>query len=256
MKIATWNINGFRAREEYLLRWLADKQPDVVGLQELKLIDDGFPHEPFNALGYEVITHGQKAWNGVAVLSRLPIDVQQIGLADQVELGARFLNVRIDNLFDFITVYCPNGKALDHPDFQRKLGWFDSLRNYIETSVSDSAIICGDFNVVPAAIDGWKGVAGEGNIFQTAEERACLNGLFDQGLTDLFRYKYPSERTFSWWDYRAGSFYKDHGLRIDLILATSNLTDQLIEIQTDRDYRKKIEGMTASDHAPVIAEFT
>tara|TARA_B100000686_G_scaffold352728_1_gene455754 strand:+ start:272 stop:1045 length:774 start_codon:yes stop_codon:yes gene_type:complete len=254
MKVATWNINGFGARQEFLLRWLADRKPDVVGLQELKLTDDAFPHKPFNDLGYQVITHGQKAWNGVAVLSRFPMEIRQIGLAGQDDFGSRFIDVSIGDRFNFATVYCPNGKSLDHADFERKLQWFDSLQNYWAAADSTSAILCGDFNIAPSALDGWKGSGADGDIFHTPQERLRFQSLLDQGLTDLFRHKYPSEQAFSWWDYRGGSFHRGHGLRIDLILATSNIVAQLVEVGTDREFRKKLDGMTASDHAPVIAE--
>jgi exodeoxyribonuclease-3 len=254
MKIATWNVNGLNARMEFMQLWLADRQPDVVGLQEIKTMDEAFPHEFFRELGYEVITHGQKAWNGVAVLSRLPVELVQAGLPGQEERGARFLTARIDDRLDFTTVYCPNGKTLEHDDFPAKLAWFDSLASYWQNQSATAAVLCGDFNIVHHAIDSWHGDAGDGSIFHTPEERARLQALLDLGLSDLYRVLHPADQTYSWWDYRGGSFHRGHGLRIDLILGSAAVNERLVEVHTDRDFRKKQDGLTASDHAPVIAE--
>jgi exodeoxyribonuclease-3 len=254
MKIATWNINGFAARLDFLKRWLQDRQPDVVGLQELKLIDDAFPHEEFRELGYEAITHGQKAWNGVAVLSRLPLEILQTGLPGHEEAGARLLTVMVDGDLEFTTVYCPNGKSVEHADYAAKLAWFDGLIEYWQSRDGANAVLCGDFNIVHTALDSWRGAAADGDIFHTQEERARLQAVLDLGLNDLYRDRHPDEQTFSWWDYRGGSFHRGHGLRIDLILGSDAVRDSLLQVATDRDYRKKQDGMTASDHAPVIAE--
>jgi exodeoxyribonuclease-3 len=254
MKIATWNINGFRARLDFMKLWLESRSPDVVGLQELKLTDDAFPHEEFEALGYQTVTHGQKSWNGVAVLSRLPMETLQIGLPGQEDFGARLLTVRVDDRFDFTTVYCPNGKTLEHDDYPAKLAWFDSLIGHWQSSHSDARVLCGDFNIVPEPIDSWMGEGGEGRLFHTEAERGRLSALFEMGMTDLYRDRYPEEQTFSWWDYRGGAFHRKQGLRIDLLLGTDAIRERLVEVGTDRDFRKKQEGMTASDHAPVIAE--
>ncbi|MBH80237.1 MAG: exodeoxyribonuclease III [Gammaproteobacteria bacterium] len=254
MKIATWNINGFGARMDFLKRWLADRQPDVVGLQELKLVDDAFPHDEFEALGYQAVTHGQKAWNGVAVLSRLPLSVAQSGLPGQEEAGARLLTVNVADQLEFTTVYCPNGKTLEHDDYEMKLAWFDALIEFWNARNAERAVLCGDFNIVPTPLDGWRGTKADGDIFHTKQERDRLQRVLELGLTDLYRHKYPGEQAFSWWDYRGGSFHRGHGLRIDLILGTAAVRDNLLDVGTDRDYRKKQDGMTASDHAPVIAE--
>ena len=127
MRIATWNINGLRARLDFVKIWLTRRNPDVVGLQELKLTEDVFPHEEFAALGYEAVVHGQKGWNGVAVLSRLPVVAKQVGLPGQEENGARLLSVKVDDRLDFVTVYCPNGKTLAHADFPMKLAHHGSI---------------------------------------------------------------------------------------------------------------------------------
>jgi exodeoxyribonuclease-3 len=255
MRVATWNVNGLRARLDYVCAWLEDRQPDVVGLQELKMQDAQFPHAVFEGLGYHALTHGQKAWNGVAVLSREPAALVQAGLPGQDEFGARLISVRTGGLL-FTTVYCPNGKDVGHDDFPRKLAWFDDLRAHVaEAHASDEpAVLCGDFNVCPTALDSWNGPEFEGSIFHTDEERARVRAIFDTGYGDLFRDLHPDEPGFSWWDYRGGSFHRGHGLRIDFVLGTEPVRSRAREVWVDRDYRKKKDGLTASDHAPVIAD--
>ena len=256
MRIATWNVNGLRARLDYITRWLEDRQPDVVGFQELKTPDELFPHEYFKELGYSALVHGQKSWNGVAILTKAPATLLGTGVANQDAFGSRLITANIENKLSFTTVYCPNGKNLEHADFAGKLGWYDDLTQQWQQADDGPAhrIICGDFNIVPEPIDGWRGEAGEGSIFYTKEERGRLQALMDTGLTDLFRHKYPDAQEFSWWDYRGGAFHRKHGLRIDFILATSGLIELTEEIVIDRDYRRKIDELTASDHAPVYAD--
>ena len=258
MKLATWNVNGMKARLEFMKLWLEDRAPDVVGLQELKLTDDTFPHEFFAELGYQALTHGQKSWNGVAVLSKLPMEAVQVGLPGQEDFGARLITVKIaDGSADglqFTTVYCPNGKTLEHEDYPAKLAWFDTLAEHLAGSLDGAAVLCGDFNIVREPLDSWMGAEGEGRLFHTDAERIRLERVLDLGLTDLYRALHPDEQTFSWWDYRGGAFHRRQGLRIDLLLGTEPVSTRLTAAGTDRDYRKKQEGLTASDHAPVIAE--
>ena len=255
MRIATWNVNGLRARLDFAAHWLRERAPDVVGLQELKLRDEQFPHEALEQLGYRAVAHGQKAWNGVAVLTREPVEVLQRGLPGQEALGARLITVRVNGLV-FTSVYCPNGKAIDHEDFPRKLAWFDSLAEHLEAHHAPErpAVLCGDFNVCPSALDSWKGEAFRGGIFHTEAERARFRRLLDWGFVDVFRERMPDARAFSWWDYRGGAFHKGHGLRIDFLLATRPAWQRVESVEIDRDFRKKKEGLTASDHAPVLAD--
>ena len=255
MRIATWNVNGLRARLDYVRLWLEARQPDVVGLQELKVSDEELPASAFDDLGYEVVAYGQKAWNGVAILSRHPAEPTLRGLPGQEEFGARLVGARIAGL-TFVTVYCPNGKDLAHEDFPRKLAWFDDLARFWPARVGgdEAAVLCGDFNVVPAPIDSWRGEEGDGSLFHTGEERSRLGALLDLGLRDLFRERNRDARAFSWWDYRAGAFAQGHGLRIDFLLATGPVLDRVTAVEIDRDFRKKKEGLTASDHAPVLAD--
>jgi exodeoxyribonuclease III len=254
MRIATWNINGLKARLELLKLWLQERQPDVVGLQELKTPTSEFPHEVFKALGYHALVHGQKSWNGVAILSREPAELLQVGLPGEEELGARLITARVGGL-EFTTVYCPNGKTLEHEDYGRKLKWFESLRtHWLQQGRSAHAVLCGDFNIVPEPKDSWQGNKADGEIFHTEAERSRYQALVDTGLVDLFRHHSPDESAFSWWDYRGGAFHRRQGLRIDLILGTPSVVSISESAGIDREYRKKQGELTASDHAPVIAE--
>lgn len=255
MKIATWNVNGLRSRLDFVLHWLKARKPDIVGLQELKLRDEDFPVNEFRAEGYHVAVHGQKSWNGVAILSRDPLtDVRQ-GLPGQEQFGARLIAATIGTL-QFVTVYCPNGKSIDHDDYHRKLVWYRQLVSFMEKGFDPAhpTVLCGDFNIVPQPIDSWNEEALAGQMFHTEAERDRLKLLFEWGLTDLFRHFFPETQSFTWWDYRAGSFHKNQGLRIDLLLGTGNIIGRLRHVEIDREYRKKKEGLTASDHAPVLAE--
>jgi exodeoxyribonuclease-3 len=257
MRIATWNVNGLRARFDFIAHWLRDREPDVVGLQELKLSDEQFPHDAFAELGYRAATHAQKAWNGVAVLSREPARVLQRGLPGQEAFGARLLTVQVSDLV-FTTLYCPNGKHLEHDDFPRKLAWFDALAEHLKDhhAADRPAILCGDFNICPAPLDSWNEELLGGGIFHTEVERARLRRLLDWGFVDVFRERCPDARAFSWWDYRGGAFHKGEGLRIDLLLVTPPALARVTSVEIDREYRKKKEGLTASDHAPVLADLS
>lgn len=255
MRIATWNINGLRARLDYVRLWLQERRPDIVAFQELKLQNDQFPREGMEELGFRCAVHGQKAWNGVAVLSRFPLEVLQVDLPSQAEQGARLLGVETGGLKVF-SVYIPNGKAVDHPDFQRKLAWLDSLAQYLRETFqpTDPLVLGGDFNVCPTGLDSWNEEELAGTIFHTEEERRRFRALQEWGLVDLFRQVHPDVQAFSWWDYRAGAFPRNQGLRIDFLLATEPVLRRVVEVGIDREWRKKKEGLTPSDHAPVWAD--
>lgn len=258
MRIATWNVNGLRARLDFVKLWLAERAPDVVGFQELKLTDEQFPHAEFEALGYSAITHGQKSWNGVAILSKLPLERLEAGLPGQADFGARLIRARVgtgDRALDFTTLYCPNGKDVDHDDFPRKLAWFESLRDWAAGFVTPglSAVLCGDFNIVPTPLDSWSEAELAGSIFHTDAERKRYAALLDVGLRDLFREREPEAKAFSWWDYRGGAFHRRQGLRIDFLLGTPAVVARLRSVEIDREFRKKRDELTPSDHAPVMA---
>ena len=255
MRIATWNVNGLRARQDFLLQWLKTRAPDLVALQELKLPDGQFPHDVFAQAGYHALVHCQKSWNGVAVLAKKPVAPVRIGLPGQEEMGARWLEADVEGLV-FASLYCPNGKHVGHDDFAKKLAWYDTLAAHLAAHhrADVPLVLGGDFNVCPSALDTHDEAGLAGKIFHTDEERARFRSLLDWGLRDLFRERNPELRAFSWWDYRAGAFHRGHGLRIDFLLATAPVLARVREVSIDREWRKKQGELTASDHAPVIAE--
>ncbi len=256
MRIATWNVNGLRARFEFLRAWLQQRQPDVVGLQELKLEADQFPHAELAELGYRAVVHGQKAWNGVAVLTREAAVGLEFGLPGQDEFGARWVVAETGGL-RFASVYCPNGKSLDHPDFPRKLAWFDTLAQHLAGYSDDKPLILGgDFNICPGALDTWNEAGHAGAIFHTDAERQRFAALLATGLRDCFRELNPDEQAFTWWDYRGGAFHRKHGLRIDFLLANAAAWPRVKRVEIDREFRKKLGELTPSDHAPVWLEWT
>ena len=170
-------------------------------------------------------------------------------------MGARLISAEVGGL-SFTTLYCPNGKSVGHADFPCKLKWLDSLAQHLEErgDRSEPAVLCGDFNICPASLDTWNEEEFSGEIFHTREERSRFQRLLEWGWLDAYRELFPREQAFSWWDYRAGAFYKNHGLRIDFLLVTPGLREGLRSAGIDREYRKKKEGLTASDHAPVLVE--
>jgi exodeoxyribonuclease-3 len=255
VRVATWNVNGLRARLEFVVRWLRERIPDVVALQELKLTDAQFPHAELEKAGYRALAHGQKSWNGVAILSRDPATLIQTGLPGQEDFGARLLSADVGGV-SVTSVYCPNGKAVDHPDFPRKLAWLDALAAHLAERCDPErpALVGGDFNVCPTALDSWSEEQLGGGIFHTEAERQRFRRLLDQGFFDVYRRLFPDTQAFSWWDYRGGAFHRRHGLRIDFLLATPAAMERVRAVAIDRDYRKKHDGLTPSDHAPVYAD--
>jgi exodeoxyribonuclease-3 len=255
VRVATWNVNGLQARFDFLAHWLRERRPDVVALQELKLADERFPRAELEALGYRALCHGQKSWNGVAILAREPAEAVQVGLPGQEAVGARWLSARVGEL-RVASVYVPNGKHTEHEDFPRKLAWLDALAAHLAAQRGEAPqlVVGGDFNVCPAPLDSWNEEGLRGHIFHTDVERARFRALLDAGLVDVFRARHPELRAFSWWDYRGGAFHQGHGLRIDFLLASAAVAARVREVAIDRDWRKKKEGLLPSDHAPVWAD--
>ena len=253
--IATWNVNSIKARLDFVLHWLDARKPDVVAIQELKVDDESFPFDAMKEAGYHAELHAQPTWNGVAVLSRQEANKTQGGLPGAEEAGARLVTVEVGPL-SMTSVYVPNGKTVDHEDYQLKLTFLDALVRYAEKIVAQDrlVVIGGDFNICPDDRDTHDPAGLAGVIFHTDQERARIARLKAMGLVDLYREVHPDGDMFSWWDYRAGAFHKNMGLRIDLLLATPALREKVDEVWIDRDYRKKKDGHTASDHAPVIAD--
>jgi exodeoxyribonuclease-3 len=257
--LATWNVNGIRARSQRLAEWLAERRPDVVCLQELKIIEDEFPHLELRAAGYQAVIAGQPAWNGVAVLSRERPETVLRELPGASEHGARFVVAKTCGI-EVASVYVPNGKSVMHADYRLKLGWLERLAAHVESRAEKDAplVLCGDFNVCTTDLDSYGGVHFKGKIHHTDEERALMARLHSAGLVDLFRARFPDEPGYSFWDYRAGQFHRNQGMRIDLLLATEPVARRVKNVFVDRDYRKKGPGSGSipSDHAPVVVELT
>ncbi len=255
MRIATWNVNSLNARMQFVVDWLKTRDPDIVCLQELKLTEEAFPFEAFEELGYHAAICAQKSWNGVAVIAKEPVEQTQVGLPGAEEAGARLVSANVAGI-TVTSVYIPNGKFVEHDDFPKKLAWLESFCDYASKLIESGLplIIGGDFNLCPADIDSHDPVGLAGHIFHTDEERACYERILDLGLVDMFRNQDPQTPGFSWWDYRSGQFHKNNGLRIDLLFATPNLAEKVTHVGVDRDFRKKREGLTPSDHAPVIVD--
>lgn len=256
MLIATWNVNGIRARSQRLAEFLAERQPDIVCLQELKIVEEEFPHLELRASGYHAVLAGQPGWNGVAVIAKERPELVLRELPGATGLGARFVSAKVSGL-EIASIYVPNGKTVTHADYKVKLGWLEHLANHVESRADRDAplVLGGDFNVCSTDLDSWGGVRFKGRIFHTDEERSLIERVKGAGMIDLFRSRYPDEPGFSWWDYRAGSFHKKEGMRIDLLFATPALAGRVKDVYVERDYRKKGKpsGSIPSDHAPVVA---
>lgn len=256
MLIATWNINGIRARWGRLTEWLAERKPDIACLQELKITEADFPHDDLRAAGYEAVCSCQQGWNGVAVIAREKPALVTPALPGAEESGARFIQARVHGI-DVVSVYVPNGKTVSHADFPLKLAWLDKFAAHLESRADKDAplLVAGDVNVCPTDMDSFGGARFQGHIFHTPEERARIRRVEASGLVDLFRAQYPAVPGFSFWDYRAGCFHKNEGMRIDMLYATAPLARRVEDVFVDREFRKKGKpsGTVPSDHAPVVA---
>lgn len=253
VKIATWNVNSLRVRLPQVLDWLTTQQPDMVALQETKTLDADFPRADLEVAGYQVVFAGQKTYNGVALLSRKPMTevvTDLPGLQDPQRrvLGTTSAGVRILNL------YVPNGQAVGSEKYDYKLNWLDELANYLRTQLAthQKLVVLGDFNIAPEDRDVYDPKAWENKILCSGPERAALKRLLGLGLTDVFRLFPQSEGSFSWWDYRGGGFRRNQGMRIDLILASTELASLCSGCIIDKTPRS---WPRPSDHTPVMAEF-
>jgi exodeoxyribonuclease-3 len=255
MRIATWNVNSVKQRLPRLLPWLDERRPDVVCLQETKLADEAFAELLGDALadrGYEVAMHGEASWNGVAILSRVGLEDVVRGIPDGPgfpQPEARAVSAVCDGVRVF-SVYVPNGRSPGSEHYHYKLEWLAALRDLVAGD-ADRTVICGDINIAPTDDDVFDPQAYEGHTHVTAPERAALAELEALGLRDVVRDRWPGERVFSYWDYRAGMFHQDLGMRIDLILAAGAVADRVQAAWIDRKARK---GKGPSDHAPVIVD--
>ena len=253
MRIGTWNVNSLRVRIPHLLDWLATDPVDVLGLQEIKCLDEQVPRAQLEAAGWNVVSNGQKTYNGVAILSRLPIeDVSRDmpGLADEQKrvIAATVGGVRVVN------VYVVNGQAVGSEKYEYKLRWLAALRDYLfnELESHPRLAVVGDYNIAPAPEDTHDPAVWEGQILCSEAERALYRALLALGLDDCLALRRPTGTRFTWWDYRQAAFRRDLGLRIDHVLATRALIDELRECRIHLEPRRQEKP---SDHAPVVVQF-
>ncbi|HET6997001.1 MAG TPA: exodeoxyribonuclease III [Solirubrobacterales bacterium] len=255
MRVATWNVNSIKQRLPRLLPWLDERQPDVVCLQETKLADDAFTAllgEALDERGYAFAAHGETAWNGVAILSRVGLEDVVPGLAGAPGFPhpeARAVSATCEGIRVF-SVYVPNGREPGSEHYEYKLAWMAALRDAVAAH-PEATVVCGDINIAPADEDVFDPDAYAGETHVTPPERAALAELQAVGLHDVIRDRWPGERVFTYWDYRAGMFHRDLGMRIDLILAGSAVAGRVRAAWVDRKARK---GKGPSDHAPVLVD--
>jgi exodeoxyribonuclease-3 len=253
MKLATWNVNSLAVRLPQLLAWLEANPVDAIVLQETKLTDDKFPHAEIEAAGYAVHWHGQKTYNGVALLSRGAAATDVVknipGFADE---QARVITGSVGGV-RVIGGYFPNGQAPDSDKFVYKMRWLDALRGFVQAEMAahEQVLLMGDFNIAPEDRDVFDPVAWAGQIHCTPEERAQFRALLELGLVDTFRLFEQPPKSWSWWDYRNLAFRKNQGLRIDIILASAALKERVRACSIDKLPRK---NERPSDHAPVVVE--
>jgi exodeoxyribonuclease-3 len=254
-KIITWNVNSVNVRLERLLGVLARHSPDILCLQELKCVDEGFPHAEVAAAGYHAAVFGQKAYNGVAILSRQPPVEVLRGFADGVDdPAARLLTAWFPGL-TVMSAYVPNGQATGTDKYYYKLNWLARLCRYLRRhhSPQDALLLLGDFNVAPADLDVHDPAQWRDKILCSGPERAAFQEVLSFGLVDAFRRLDMATEGYTWWDYRAGGWSRNQGLRIDLALATTPTADKLMRCYVDLGER---EGEKPSDHAPLIVEIS
>ena len=271
MRIATWNVNSLKARLEKIEWWLERARPDVLLMQETKLTDADAPVMPFQMLGYELAHHGEGRWNGVAIASRVGIEDVVTNFGDgPVRDSGPGATTAAEEDFDpldearmmsavcggirFVSVYAPNGRIVGSPFYEGKLAWFERLRRWLdeERDPSEAIVIGGDFNVAPADIDVWSAAQAHGGTHVSEPEREAVRRLEAWGLVDAYRAHRPEPGRFTWWDYRAGNFHKNLGMRIDLLLASDPIARRVIWAEIDREARKGVP--VPSDHAPLLID--
>jgi len=266
MRIATWNVNSLKARLEKVLWWLARAQPDVLLMQETKLADADAPADAFRAAGYELAHHGQGRWNGVAVASRVGLAdvITNFGVplradptpevADDEPMAEARMMSAVCGGIRVVSIYAPNGRAVDSPFYHAKLGWFDRLARWFTDSrlPSEPLVLGGDFNVAPDDADVWDPAACHGGTHVSAPEREAFARLCRWGLVDAYRLRHREPGRYTWWDYRAGHFHKNFGMRIDHLLVTEGIAKRVVAAEIDREARKG--KPVPSDHAPLVVD--
>jgi exodeoxyribonuclease-3 len=266
MRIATWNVNSLKARLDKVVWWLTRAQPHVLLMQETKLADKDAPVDAFRAAGYELAHHGQGRWNGVAVASRVGIKdvITNFGeplrpdptpdLSDDEPMAeARMMSAVCDGI-RVVTIYAPNGRVVDSPFYHAKLSWFERLARWFATTrdPKEPLVLGGDFNVAPEDADVWDAAACHGGTHVSAPERQAFARLCRWGLVDAYRLRHREPGRYTWWDYRAGNFHKNFGMRIDHLLVTSAIAGRVVAAEIDREARKG--KPVPSDHAPLVID--
>ncbi len=254
MKIATWNVNSINVRMPQLLGWLERAEVDVVCLQETKTVDENFPVAAIKDAGYEAVFMGQKSYNGVAILSKHDIEYVQKGFHDDGDDSPKRLIAATINGIRIVNTYIPNGTELWSDKFSFKLDWLQKLRRFFDETcdLNNDVLLCGDFNVAPEELDVWSVPVFQGKLHFSKPERAAIHNVKQWGFVDVFRKMHPDLQEFSWWDYRAGAWQRNHGLRIDHIWTSTQLASKCIGCWVDKTTRSLEKP---SDHAPVVAEF-
>jgi len=260
VRIATWNVNSLGARLDKVWWWLERAAPDVVLLQETKLADDNAPAEAFAARGYQLVHHGEGRWNGVAIASRcgagevvtnfgVPLDAAGAGAAGEARMVSAVCGgVRV------VSIYAPNGRTVDSVHYQTKLVWYQRLAGWLGDACApgDPLVVGGDYNIAPSDADVWDAAACHGGTHVSEPERAAFARLLDWGLTDAYRARHHQPERFTWWDYRAGAFQKNYGMRIDHLLVSAPVAARVIDAEIDREARKG--KPIPSDHAPLFID--
>jgi exodeoxyribonuclease-3 len=254
MRFATWNVNSVKARLPRLLEWLRTTAPDVLCLQETKVPADGFPTAEVGELGYQTAALGSGRWNGVAVLSRVGLTDVRDGFAGEPgfpDPEARAVGAVCGGI-RFMSVYVPNGRTPEDPHYTYKLAWLAALREALAADMAQGPlVVAGDFNVAPTDDDVWDPRVFAGATHVTPPEREALAAIRDLGLRDVVGRPLKGDRPFTYWDYRAGMFHQNKGMRIDLVLASPDVADRVTDAVVDREARK---GKGPSDHAPIVVD--
>ncbi|MDF2995746.1 MAG: xth [Xanthobacteraceae bacterium] len=258
MRIATWNVNSIKQRQDHAVAWLKERQPDLVCFQEIKCVDEAFPREAFEALGYNVAVHGQKGFNGVAVLSRMPFDEVTTGLpGDEADVQSRFIEVVVSTPKGALRVcgiYLPNGNPPDTEKYPYKLGWMARLKTLIAMRLAyeEPLVIAGDYNVIPAPEDVHDPALWMGDALFLPKTRAAFREMLNLGLTEAVRATTDEAKLYTFWDYQAGAWQKNNGIRIDHLLLSPQAADRLKGVGIDKHTRT---WEKPSDHVPVWADF-
>jgi exodeoxyribonuclease-3 len=274
VRIATWNVNSLKARMDRVVDWLDRAQPDVLLMQETKLADDDAPILPFRMRGYELVHHGEGRWNGVAIAARAAIEAQSVvtnfgdgpvrnsGAGAATNFGeedfnpfdeARMLTAIVGGI-RFVTLYAPNGRVVGSPFYAGKLAWYERLLRWLgdNAAPTDALVVGGDMNVAPTDDDVWDARAVHGGTHVSVDERQAFSALLGWGLVDGYRSRRPEPGRFTWWDYRAGNFHKNLGMRIDHLLLSPPLAERVVWAEIDREARKGVP--IPSDHAPLLVD--